>query len=73
MTGGGWSCPHEVDGACSKINNLPCDPGQKGSELYWRYPFFDPAKNARLLQKKARATAEGQDIGSPGEGADEHA
>ena len=27
MTGGGWSCPHEVEGKCSKIKNLPCDPG----------------------------------------------
>lgn len=44
MTGGGWSCPHEVNGLCSKINNLPCDPGMKGCELYGRYAFFDGSK-----------------------------
>ena len=55
MTGGGWSCPHEVNGLCSKINNLPCDPGMKGCELYGRYAFFDGSKNTRLLQKRARA------------------
>ena len=55
MTGGGWSCPHEVDGSCSKINNLPCDPGMKGCELYGRYAFFDSSKNARFLEKSARA------------------
>ncbi len=56
MTGGGWSWPPEVHGLCSKINILPCDPGMKGCELYGRYVFFDPGKNARLEQKKARET-----------------
>ncbi len=55
MTGGGWSCPHEVNGLCSKVNNLACDPGMKGCELYGRYTFFDGGKNERLLQKQARA------------------
>ena len=48
MTGGGWSCPHEVNGTCSKVKNLPCDPGMKGCELYGRYVFFDAGKNTRL-------------------------
>ena len=55
MTGGGWSCPHEVNGKCSKVNDLPCDPGMKGCELYGRYAFFDGRKNERLRQKQARA------------------
>lgn len=54
MTGGGWSCPHEVNGLCSKVNNRPCDPGMKGCELYGRYTFFDGSKNERLRQKQAR-------------------
>ena len=58
MTGGGWSCPHELDGKCSKIKNLPCDPGMKGCELAGRYVFFDGGKNARLEEKKARAARE---------------
>ena len=57
MTGGGWSCPHEVNGLCIKINNLPCDPGMKGCELYGRYAFFDGSKNSRFLQKRERAAA----------------
>ena len=56
MAAGGWGCPHELDGTCSKINNLPCDPGMKGCELYGRYVFFDGSKNTRLEQKKARET-----------------
>ena len=54
MTGGGWSCPHELEGKCSKVRNMPCDPGMKGCELYGRYVFFDGGKNERLEQKKAR-------------------
>ncbi len=58
MTGSGWSCPHELNGKCSKLENRPCDPGMKGCELYGRYTFFDGSKNERLLQKRARASDE---------------
>lgn len=54
MTGGGWSCPHELNGLCDKVNKRPCDPGMKGCELYGRYVFFDGEKNERLQQKQAR-------------------
>jgi hypothetical protein len=57
MSGGGWSCPHELGGLCGKVNNRPCDPGMKGCELYGRYAFFDGSKNERLKQKQARALA----------------
>ena len=56
MTGGGWSCPHELDGRCSKVNNLPCDPGMKGCQLYGRYVFFDDSKNTRIEQRRAHVT-----------------
>ncbi len=54
MSSGGWGCPHEVDGQCSKVRNLPCEPGMKGCELYGRYAFFNDEKNARLRQKQER-------------------
>jgi tRNA pseudouridine32 synthase/23S rRNA pseudouridine746 synthase len=41
----GWGCPHEVDGKCQKINNLPCDIGMKGCVLSGRFRFADPSKN----------------------------
>ncbi len=40
-----WSCPHELNGVCQKVNNLPCDPGMKGCVLYGRFVFSNPAKN----------------------------
>jgi hypothetical protein len=42
---GGWGCPHEVDGQCQKVNNLPCDIGMKGCVLFGRFRFADPGKN----------------------------
>lgn len=66
MSGGGWSCPHEVSGKCSKVNKLPCDPGMKGCELYGRYAFFNEDKNTRLRQ-----TAERRQEPAPGSGKEE--
>lgn len=60
MTGGGWSCPHELNGLCGKVANRPCDPGMKGCTLSGRYVFFDASKNKRLEEKKAREAAKQQ-------------
>lgn len=55
---GAWSCPHEVDGKCGKVNLLPCDPGMKGCVLAGRYIFFgQEEKNERLRAKQAREQA----------------
>ena len=51
---GSWGCPHEVNDRCTKINNLPCNPGMKGCELAGRYRFVDESKNERYWEKKAR-------------------
>ncbi len=40
-----WGCPHEIDGACQRVNQAPCDPGMRGCVLYGRFVFADPAKN----------------------------
>jgi hypothetical protein len=54
---GGWGCPHEVNDTCTKINNLPCDPGMKGCVLAGRFVFADEDKNRRLREKQARTDA----------------
>ena len=52
---GAWGCPHEQNDVCTKVNNLPCDPGMKGCVLAGRYMFFsDDTKNERLRVKRAR-------------------
>lgn len=50
-----WGCPHEINGKCTRINNLPCDPGMKGCVLAGRYVFTSSEdKNKRLREKQAR-------------------
>jgi hypothetical protein len=62
---GSWGCPHEADDLCSKVKNLPCDPGMKGCVLYGRYVFANDEKNERLRQKQSfnKASAESSDKG----------
>ena len=64
---GGWGCPHEVDDRCTKINDLPCDPGMKGCVLAGRYVFANDDKNQRLRDKKAREEASGGEEPNPGD------
>jgi hypothetical protein len=53
-----WGCPHEVDGVCQKVNQIPCDPGMRGCVLYGRFVFSNPAKNkpAKPDARKAEHT-----------------
>ena len=57
---GSWGCPHEINDRCTKVNNLPCDPGMKGCELAGRYRFVDESKNERYWEKRAREAQAGQ-------------
>jgi hypothetical protein len=51
---GSWGCPHELKGLCSKVNNIPCDPGMKGCVLHGRFVFANEEKNEPLRRKRAR-------------------
>lgn len=52
-----WGCPHEIDGKCSRVNQLTCDPGMKGCVLAGRYVFANSeSKSARFREKQARET-----------------
>ncbi len=53
-----WGCPHEIDGVCQKVNQMPCDPGMRGCVLYGRFVFSNPAKN-RPARPDPRNAAEG--------------
>ena len=63
---GSWGCPHELNDLCSRVRNLPCDPGMKGCVLYGRFVFANDEKNERLRQKQARSdgTAASPDTGA---------
>ena len=51
---GSWGCPHEVKGLCSRVKNLPCDPGMKGCVLYGRFAFSDADKNSPAIKRKLK-------------------
>ena len=40
-----WGCPHEQDGKCARVNDLPCDVGMKGCVLFGRFVWADESKN----------------------------
>jgi orotidine-5'-phosphate decarboxylase len=63
---GGWGCPHEVNDICTKINNLPCDPGMKGCVLAGRFVFSNEDKNQRLREKQARAESDSEEGNNSG-------
>jgi hypothetical protein len=60
---GSWGCPHEVKGLCSKVKNLPCNPGMKGCVLYGRFAFSDPDKNSPSIKRKLKDQKAGKKAG----------
>jgi len=71
---GAWGCPHEANDVCTKVNNLPCDPGMRGCVLAGRYVFFnnDP-KNERLRAKRVREEVEAGSASPADAGSDANA
>ncbi len=63
---GGWGCPHEANDICTKLNNLPCDPGMKGCVLAGRFVFANEDKNKRLREKQARNESDSEEADNPG-------
>jgi hypothetical protein len=53
-----WGCPHESDGVCQRVSQIPCDPGMRGCVLCGRFIFSNPAKNA-LAKPDARTAPQG--------------
>ena len=37
----GWSCPHEVNGICDRVDGAYCCPGMKGCILCGKVEFHD--------------------------------
>lgn len=63
---GGWGCPHEANDICTKLNDLPCDPGMKGCVLAGRFVFANEDKNKRLREKSGREAAQESDRNDSG-------
>ena len=57
---GGWGCPHEVRGRCTRIKDRPCEPGMKGCVLFGRFVFSNETKNRPRVgrSRSPRSTGE---------------
>ena len=40
-----WGCPHDLNGTCTRVKNIPCDPGMRGCVLFGRFVWADESKN----------------------------
>ena len=55
----GWSCPHDLDGICQRVQGAVCDPGMRGCVLQGKVVFASDEKNAP--RKPVKAIEEKQD------------
>lgn len=51
---GAWSCPHDVNGICQRVQGAICDPGMRGCELEGKVRFAREEMN--LPRKPVKAT-----------------
>jgi len=52
-----WSCPHDLDGVCQKVDGARCDPGMRGCVLHGKVRFANDEANQ--VRKPERAVAHG--------------
>ena len=64
-----WGCPHEHDGKCARVNDVPCVAGMKGCVLFGRFVWADESKNrpgaARRDNKPEPSPEEGDSRRAP--------
>lgn len=56
----GWSCPHDLEGICQRVQGALCDPGMRGCVLHGKVVFADEAMNAPRKPVKAEPEAPGR-------------
>ncbi len=67
-----WSCPHEVDGRCERLEGAFCVPGMKGCILVGKVEFPDgripapvwPRGSRRARQARGEAKGEAKKGGN---------
>lgn len=53
-----WSCPHDIDNICQRVQGAHCDPGMRGCVLEGRVRFAREPMN--LPRKPVRADTQPQ-------------
>jgi hypothetical protein len=60
-----WSCPHDLNGICQRVQGAVCDPGMRGCELEGKVRFAVEDKNQRRKPVKAAPAAESEPKQAP--------
>lgn len=53
MSSGAWSCPHDLDGVCQRVQGAVCEPGMRGCVLEGKVRFAREEMN--LPRKPVKA------------------
>ncbi|MCC4114605.1 hypothetical protein LLG90_04480 [Aromatoleum toluclasticum] len=53
MSSGAWSCPHDLDGVCQRVQGAVCAPGMRGCVLEGKVRFAREEMN--LPRKPVKA------------------
>ena len=48
-----WSCPHDLDGICQRVNGAVCEPGMRGCVLEGKVRFAREDMNQTRKPVKA--------------------
>lgn len=49
-----WSCPHDLDGICQRVNGAVCEPGMRGCVLEGKVRFARDGMNQTRKPVKAQ-------------------
>lgn len=52
-----WSCPHDLDGVCQRVQGAVCEPGMRGCELEGKVRFAREEMNQPRKPVKAAPAA----------------
>lgn len=52
-----WSCPHDLNGICQRVQGAVCEPGMRGCELEGKVRFAREALNLSRKPVKAKTAA----------------
>lgn len=58
----GWSCPHDLNGICQRVQGAVCDPGMRGCVLHGKVVFASEEQNAERKPVKAPAPKAGKKV-----------
>lgn len=53
MSSGAWSCPHDLDGVCQRVQGAVCEPGMRGCVLEGKVRFAREEMNRPRKPVKA--------------------